>query len=397
MRNSKITKIAISAVLMTSLSLTAANAEENSRRRARGPSLVMDLPVTTQGPVWPPSEVANKDGNLVLVGNLLTELSPGINGLVPNQAVIVDKNTVPPLNDEGIEDIDNWFGATHRVVRQLDLSRGSPDLDMVLYSLSMGPGISSSGNPRIPMVGDSNYNLNGDTPVCRDIFPNSLSAQYFRPSFPLHRVPVLGFQGDGVAYNTTTGAPYDPMTASDDPSCAAQGCPGEDAVDSRPTKPITLGDWLKARGRLSIRLTKPNAEGQFTHARFRITMRKMLPNSLYTVWVVRPRQIPIPGVYERRDIDAIALQNVIVTDADGRGVGVFDVPNPFPDPETDSRGLRIIGLSVVYHSDHQTWGNCFARFGPGVEVHAVFNTLNRPGPTPGALPTLSDDFVTVDP
>lgn len=366
--------------------------------KRRGPSIRMKLPVSTQGPLWPPAEVTDNNGDYILLGNALKEVAPGVFGMVPNQAVVVSKNTVPTLDANGIEDSTNWFGAPYNIVRNLDLRRGSPDLDIELRSLSFGPhtdGVTQS--PRIPQLGESDYNMNKGLTVCADNFPTAgQRTNYFRPSYPLQDVPVLGFQGDGVAYDPNTGNSFDPESASNDPSCAATGCPGEDAVDTKRKKPITLGDWVKADGTLEIELTKPNRAGKYTHADFEFKMKDMLPNSVYTVWVVRARQIPVPGVWRPRVIDPIATPNVIVTDENGRARTKFEVDNPFPDPTTDARGMRIVGLSVVYHSDHQNWGACFARFGAGVDVHVQFNTLNTLPKVPGTLPDFTN-FVTVAP
>lgn len=353
------------------------------------------LPVATQGPLWPPAEVADKNGNFLLIGNELREVSPGSIGMVPGRALLVSKETVPPLDANGVEDPDNWFGAPYKIIRELDLSRGSKDLKTVLYSLSFGPTVTKDGSPRIPAVGDSPFNLNKDLIVCPEIFPTlNQEHQFFRPAYPLHRVPIVGFQGDGVRFDPNTGSTFDPETASNDPACAATGCPGEDPVDELSDKPITLGDWLKSKGDLDIRLTHPNRRGQFTRAKFSFDLRGMVPNSIYTVWVVRPRTMPVPGVFERRDIDPIASMNVITTDAHGRGEAEFDVGHPFPDAAVDPYGLRIIGLSVVYHSNHQNWGACFSPYGPGTDVHVVFNTLNAEPKVPGTLPDFTE-FVTV--
>lgn len=388
------TRLARDIVLICSISVMAHNAPAQSEAQSAAidnKSVVIRLPIATQGPLWPPSEVVDHDGNFILLGSVLTEVQPGVIQPVPQQAVIVSKETVPALGPDGVEDPDNWFAATHKVLRKLDLSRGSRDLKMVLHSLSFGPFEGSGRSPRIPRIGESTYNLNGDLTICPDILPTeSQRFNYFLPSFPLHQVPVNGFQGDQVAYDPNTGSEFDPATATDDPACAAQGCPGEDVVDVRRRKPITLGDWLKSDGTLKIQLVKPNKKGQYTAARFSFSLKSMIPNSIYTVWAVRPREIPIPGVFHRRDIDPLFSPNVITTDGQGRGSAEWEVTNPFPDPATDTRGFRIFGISVVYHSNLQNWGACPSPYGPGVDVHAVFNTLN------GTRPDITD-FVTVAP
>lgn len=367
-------------------------------KHSGGPAIIVDLPVVTQGPLWPPSGIMDKNGDFLLIGNVLKEVQPGVVGMFPLQAVVVSKDTVPPLDANGIEDATNWFGAPHKIVRTLDLSKHSPDLDIELFSTSYGPfddGITST--PRIPRAGESPYNLNFAGPVCTDGFPTpAQKTAYFRPSYPLSEVPVLGFQGDGVAYDATTGATYDPKTASNDPACAATGCPGEDLLDVRDTKKITLRDWIKSKGKVRIQLTRPNAQGQYTHATFEFVLKDMLPNSIYTIGAPRPRQIPVPGVWKARVVDQLTTPNVIVTDSKGRGRAVYELENPFPAPETDYTGMRIIGLSVLYHSDHQNWGGCFSRFGTGVDSHPVFSTFNAVPKVPGTLAELTD-FVTVAP
>ena len=110
----------------------------------------------------------------------------------------------------------------------------------------------------------------------------------------------------------------------------------------------------------------------FTAADFNYRMRNLIPHGIYTTWAVRPRLL----AETRRPIDPIATPNVIIADENGRAETTFTVNNPFPDPATDEFGKRIVGLSVVYHSDLQNWGACFTRYGPGVDIHVLFNTLS---------------------
>ncbi|HKD80600.1 MAG TPA: hypothetical protein VKH81_12960 [Candidatus Angelobacter sp.] len=344
----------------------------NSGDERRGPSITLRLPNSTQGPFWPPSEVTNKDGDFIVVGQVLSFVSPGVSVPVPNQAVIVSKDTIPALDKNGVEDPTNWFGAAYTVVRKLDLTPGSKDLDTILYTNSFGPVDGPHGAaPRIPKAGDSKFNLNGDLTVCSDLFPASSQRTTFTlPRFQLQDFPVNGFQGDNVAYNPDTGDTFDPMTAT---GCGKPNCPGEDAVDHRRTKPVTLGEWLKANGTVKITPTRfDKTLNAFTAARFEFEIHDMLPNGLYTIWAVRLRTLPALG---QRAINPLAIPNVITTDERGNGRGSFEIPNPFPDPATDTRGLRIIGISMVFHSSEQTWGACFNKAGPGVGVHVVFSTL----------------------
>lgn len=325
-------------------------------------SRTIELPVTTQGPLWPPAEVVDENGHFVLLGTSLeTDREGNVVG-IPQQALLVSKHTVPPLNDEGVED-PALGGAPYSVIRPLDLNEGSADLDITLHANSYGPAQGQGGRPNIPRQGETTYNLNGAGIVCRDVFPGESQAEsYTRPSLPLQEVPIYGFTGDGVRYDVDTGEPMAQL---------------EPAVDHRRTDPITLGDWVRAQGLVKVKLFGHSADGNYTHANFDFRFKNLIPNGLYTVWAVRDR-----------GPDALALPNVITTDVNGSGHASFRVRNPFPMGDSD---LRIRGLAIVYHSDHQTWGGCFSRFGPGVDAHGIFNTLKAAGPNPFA------DFVTVAP
>jgi hypothetical protein len=382
------------ALLSLAICSSVALADNDDKYPSHGPTKVIELPNSTQA-FWPPGEVYDQNGDIIVIGDLLTEVQPGVFQLVPHQAALVSKETVPPLDKNGVEDPENWFGAAPKVIRKLDLSPGSPDLDMVLYTASFGPVAGSGGTPRIPKIGESKFNLNKELITCPDTFPTlAQRTNYFRPSYPLHQVPIPGFQGDGVEYDPDTGEPHPVNNATTDPSCAFNGCPGEDHIDFRRTAPITLGEWLKAKGTVKIELTQPNHKGQFTHAKFTVDVNNLIPNAVYTVWAARPRLVPMPGVWKRHHVNPIMIPNVVVTDANGHATREFEVPNPFPDPATDVQRQRIIGIAMHFHSDYQNWGACFSRFGPGVDVHTVFNTLNSPPKTPGGFPDITD-FVTV--
>ncbi len=338
------------------------------------PSLERRLLPITQAPLWPPSEILDQNGDFLVIGQVLTEIAPGVIVPIPNQAALVSKETVPPLDSRGVEDYTNVLGAPYRVIRHLDLRPGSPDLDLQLYTVSFGPFEGSfSGGPRMPMEGESPYNLNSSPPLCPELFPTpSQRLTFKRPSFPLHATPIAGFQGDQVAYDVVTGTPYDPRTASG-PGCGT-GCSGENPADVRRTTPVTLGEYLKAKGEVKVTLSQYNSEiGAYTAARFDFSFKHLLPNSVYTIWAVRANMMrPRP---ELRLPTPLGLPNIVVTDKEGTATFSTELPNPFPDPTTDDKGLRVIGLSIGFHSDFQTWGACPTRLGPGADTHVIFNTL----------------------
>ena len=378
--------LTVTALLASALAQPAFAAPKGSQQR----TVVVELPNTTQGPPWPPSEVMDADGNFIVVGFLLTEVAPGVVAPISG-AAIVSKDTVPPLRPDGTEDVSNWFGAPYQILRHLDLRPGSPDLDLMLHSNSFGPAEGDfGGTPRIPREGESAYNLNGIFTVCPELFPTGAQGElYGRPSLPLHQVPIWGFQGDQVAYDAVTGEPYDPATRTG-AGCPATGCPGEDTLNQRRTTPITLGEWLRARGDVRISLQSFDQQaGGHTQASFDFRFRSMIPNAVYTVWAVRAQTGPLPGQLQRR-VAPLGIPNVFITDAKGNATASFVARNPFPDPATDTRGLRITGFNIVFHSDYQNWGTCFGRFGPGTDVQAQLSSF-----------ALADfdvtDFVTVAP
>lgn len=358
MKATFLTRAIAAAVLATGLSSQALAKEHDQHV---GPvTRVIDLPVTTQGPLWPPAEVVDDRGHFVLIGTSLESDREGKVVPVPQQALLVSKHTVPPLDDAGVE-APALGGAPYNVIRPLDLSAGSADLDLVLHANSYGPANGPGGRPSIPRQGETAYNLNGAGVVCRDVFPAESQADaYTRPSLPLQNVPIYGFTGDGKRHDVDSGDALAQL---------------EPVVDERRDTAITLGDWLSADGQLKVQLTGRNADGHYTGASFDFRLSNLIPNGLYTVWAVRGR-----------GPDALAMPNVITTDAQGSAQANFQVSNPFPEGKDT---LRIRGIAIVYHSDHQTWGGCFSRFGPGVDAHGVFNTLKASGPNPFA------DFVTV--
>jgi len=324
------------------------------------PTLTLELPNATQGPLWPPGELTDDAGNFVVVGLLLKEVEAGVVQPVPG-AALVSADTVPPLNAQGREDFTKPLAAPYRILRELDLSPAGADRDIVLHSSSFGPAQGDfGGGPRIPAQGGSAYNLNGSDFLCPELFPaTSQRWTYGRPSVPLQAQPVWGFQGDNYHYDVDTGK--------------AEAV-AELPLDKKPVGEVTLGRWLRARGMVDIRLTNYSAaRGAYTAADFHFKFSKLLPHSLYTVWAIRLNNlVPMPVLGRP---DPLAIPNVVVADRHGRAHFSTRLINPFPAPEEDPTGSRLIGFVVNYHDDYQNWGACPARLGPGVESHSVFNTL----------------------
>jgi hypothetical protein len=247
----------------------------------------------------------------------------------------------------------------------------------------------------MPRVGDSRYNLNSfhsNGYVCRDIFPaSSQKRTYTRPSFPLHKVPIPGFQGDQVAYDVDTGEPYTPVFRSGS-DCPPGGCAGEDVLNYRREEPITLGEWIRAEVYLTITLTNfKGVKGQgggYTAARFDVQARNFLPNSIYVMAMIRQNQFEPRPI--RKLPDSSVLPNILVTDAEGSARLSRVIPHPFPDPATDGAGLRIVGVGVGFKSDFTVFGACPVRFGAGVDIHAQVTSF-------AAGITSLTPFVTIPP
>ena len=369
-------KTTISVLSATSLligGLVAASDEEDRRDREKtnGPSITLRMAGSTQGPLWPPSEIVDKDGNFIVVGDILRDVGGGEIKLVPG-AALVSPHTVPPLNASGVEDFSNIFGAPYKIVKELDLSRGSPDLNLELYTASYGPPEGSfGGGGRIPKIGQSRYNLNAFAHLCPEAFPSeSQRYVYTSESISFAKKAPLAFRGDQVSYDVNTGAEQQVA---------------EDRIDKLPDETFTLGRWLRAKGTMKITLLdfSPTV-GAYTAAKFEFKFKDLIPNSVYTVWNIR--QNVAGGNPESPN--PIKIPNVFISDEKGDGELTAIRDNPFPVPAEDPRGLRSFAFVVMYHSDHQNWGACPQSKAPGVDGHVILSTA--------ALGPLSDatKFVT---
>lgn len=120
-------------------------------------AVVSELSLTTQGPLYPPSEIMDKDGNFIVIGRI-----PQEDGTTPWTAAIVSGKTRPPP-----------FGALGRyeIVRWLDLDDLGAWADEILYTLPL------------PLP-TNNYPM---------LFAPSQRPQAHaerRPSYPLHAAPI---------------------------------------------------------------------------------------------------------------------------------------------------------------------------------------------------------------
>jgi hypothetical protein len=143
----------------------------------------------------------------------------------------------------------------------------------------------------------------------------------------------------------------------------------------RALAPITLGQWLGARGELSVTISK-----DARRARFELELEQLVPDSLYTVMALRQRDLhperpTRPG--------PLGIPNVFVTDRDGRATYWAELPDPFPSPEVAGAN-RIVNLVVLFMSAQMSHGGAIGLFGLGGDIHAH---LKLAEPMFGALRT----------
>ena len=354
--NRTVASVLISVFCVGGTALAGSNGNKPGDGK-EGPSITINIPNSTQGPLWPPSEIVDKDGNFVVIGGLLTNVGGGVNKLVPG-AALVSPDTVPPLNAQGVEDYSNVFGAPYKIVRNLDLSPGSPDLDLELYTASYGPPEGNfGGGGGVPKQGKSRYNLNSFPHLCPEIFPSEAQRfVYTSESVPLAKKVPLVFRGDQVAYDVNTGAEH-----------VAQ----EDRLDKLPYDKLTLGRWLQAKGTLKITLVDYSpAVGAYTAAKFEFKFKRLIPNSVYTVWNIRQN---VAG-NNPQSPNPLRIPNVVATDEDGNGEITAIRDNPFPLPAEDPNGNGTFAFVIQLHSDHQNWGACPQSRAPGVDGHIALST-----------------------
>ncbi|MFZ5895439.1 MAG: hypothetical protein ACOY0T_30565 [Myxococcota bacterium] len=131
------------------------------------------------------------------------------------------------------------------------------------------------------------------------------------------------------------------------------------------TQPITLRQWCRAKGNLSLEVGDD-------YAIFDFAFEGMIPNSLYTVMTlrrhnIRPQNPTRPG--------PLGIPNVFIADSAGRGTYSARMPNPFP---TGENADRIIDVIVLWISSQMSFGGAIGHHGLGGDVHAQLKS----GPAP---------------
>lgn len=119
-------------------------------------------------------------------------------------------------------------------------------------------------------------------------------------------------------------------------------------VKSEPNDPITLGTWLKARGRMTINCRKDGS------ARVRANFVNLIPNGVYTMWGIwntTPPGAPGPTLVP---IPLGGVPNALVPDEDGDATFRRKLALCPMDPTPDGSHLTI--ATLVYHSDSNVYG-----------------------------------------
>ena len=191
----------------------------------------------------------------------------------------------------------------------------------------------SPGGPAGEHVAE--YNPSGDTPIplspdtpcdavlATSIDPSSPNYDLNLVNIPLHEVPITV---DGAG-NTAFLPPH--------PEAEITA-----ASRSLPNDPLTLDDWLGARGRAKIQCTGEDS------AQIRIKFRGLVPNALYTLWAFM--DLPGGGIGLK---PLGGVPNAIVSNAKGKGS--FERILNFCPLDDDSPLFDIV---LALHTDGSVFG-----------------------------------------
>lgn len=265
----------------------------------------LDLTVTTQGPLYPPSEVMDEDGNFIVIGFLNDE---GMDGITSSWggAIVSSRTKVPEFGQR----------APYAILERFDPQAPLPDAiaAKVLHTLP------------VPLP-CNNYPML----FAPEQYPDARSE--VRPSYAFHEAPI----------------------------------PDASPEHGRQlTAPVTLADWVQARG--SVRLFAMN-DGR--DVLFRCGFSGLLPRSLYTIMTLRARDLDPTGPTRP---GPLGVPNAFVTDGTGSAHFEAVLPDPFPDSARPG-GNRVINIVVLWMSSQLSHGGAIGRYGLGGDIHAQLKFL----------------------
>jgi hypothetical protein len=263
-------------------------------------SVVYELTPTTQGPLYPPSEVVDAHGNFVVIGRVNRKGKTG--GQAEWGQALVAPSVAPEFGTfepyDIIADLDSPLSAEAQAIELFTLPLPLPSNN---YPMTFAP----------------------------DQRPDASTVT--RPSYPLNAAPIPDLRE----------------------------CDGP-----RRRSPITLGQWMQARGRLTVEL--PAAAESAT---FSFEFTGLIPDSLYTVMSLREGDLDPTGPSRP---GPLGVPNVFVTDEEGHSRYKATLPNPFA-----ADGNRIINVVVLWMSYQQSYGGAIGHFGLGGDVHAQLKLKER--------------------
>ncbi|GIF08515.1 hypothetical protein [Actinoplanes siamensis] len=201
----------------------------------------LELSLTTQGPLYPPSEVMDADGNFVVVGM--------VNRATPDGAIRPEWGAAIVSPDSPLPDFGDL--APYTVVRELDCEPDGPDKDIVLYTLPLPLPCNN-----YPMV----------------FAPEQLpeAGRVKRPSHAFHEVPIPDLRPEDGPKLTT---------------------------------PVTFGAWMRASGTLEVGVTSDGCHGTFGFTFSRLvpnsvyTVMSLRARDLDPTGPTRPGPLGVPNVF----------------------------------------------------------------------------------------------------
>ncbi|MDK8875500.1 HAD-IB family hydrolase [Paracoccus sp. SSJ] len=263
------------------------------------------LSVTTQGPLYPPSEVMDGDGNFIVIGAVNGTDEAGSVTTKWGGAIVSPSSPLPNFGERAPYDILETFDPENL---PRHLSR------RILHTLPLPLPCNNYG-----MVFAPAQRPDADLDV--------------RKSFPFHLTPI----------------------------------PDAEWVHGRQMRsPVTLGDWIKAKGELTVSLENDSRE-----ARFSFVFSGLVPKSVYTIMTLREDDLK-PGVRTRPG--PLGIPNVFVTD--DLGAAAFEAVLPDPFPPGSRPGNRVINVVVLFMSYQMSHGGAIGIYGLGGDIHAQ---LKLPG------------------
>ncbi len=259
------------------------------------------LSISTQGPLYPPSEILDQAGDFITIG-YLNVLNPETQQChrTWGAALVSQNSPLPPFGES----------KRYEIIRYLDVDNLAADKEMVLYTLPYP----------IPC---HNYPM---------VFaPDQIElTRCTRPSYPFHLAPIPDVR------------PQDGRKCS---------------------QPITLGQWVQAKGEVTVSVTPDKKAALFV-----FELSGLIPNSLYTIMALREHDLDPAGPTRP---GPLGVPNVFIADEEGRGKYQALMPNPFPSLSIPfNQRHRITNVVVLWMSSQMNCGGAIGHFGLGVDIHA---------------------------